>query len=97
MCEPKIKYAMVVFHAWNGTITIFQVNCLNLADYGRHAKFLMFTTSWNDARLFAQGLSLNGTVVYSAITRKIDRERVRTDTWKELPEDHPKLIAIKFN
>ena len=58
-----MKYAFLVYQA--GIANVFQVDCLNLADYGREAKRL-YQGDFKSAYSFAKGLQTAGVCVKTA-------------------------------
>jgi hypothetical protein len=58
-----MKYAVLVYQGFIGNV--FQVDSLNMADYGRNAS-LLYQNSTEKAEAFAKGLGAAGIVVRSA-------------------------------
>lgn len=58
-----MKYAFLIYQA--GIANVFEVACLNLADYGRDARRL-YQGDFRGAEMFARGLGAAGVVVRTA-------------------------------
>ena len=80
----KCNKAMLVYHEYDASV--YQVDCLNLCDYGRNAKLLLrdnFDKCW----ALVEELGRDGIIIRSAICHYNPNQNMAKIPWQCVPTD----------